>query len=336
MLTMRAEVGRMNFSLIIILLMFFFSFILIFYSVATKFLRPKAVMEEQFSFYLKAWSDFYGRTLERRKLDLGSRLTGRLLQLTADISKKTGIFEALQLKLVSAGASINVTQFILYHLIALIVIGAAGDIVFGIWGSLFSVLLTAIVPILFLDYQAGKRQTLLGEQLPELLTGVAGLLKVGHGFYQAIDATTQEMNPPISLEFKKVLTEARLGISFEQALDGMAKRVQNQDFNWLVIAVKIQRETGGNLSEILDLLATAIRDREQLKRQIKTLTAEGRLSAYILIGLPFFITLILFIINPGYIGLLFTTSPGLIMLALAAILMTAGIFWLRNIIKIEV
>lgn len=322
-------------TLLLILLLYFFSFALLFYLVLSKFLRPKAILEEQLAFYRDAWEKFYGRSLARPRIGIGAHAFAWALSRIGQISRQSAAARALEKKLDGSGLSINTAKFIFYHFLAVLAVGTFGFLALGILGILIFVLITAFLPIFYLDYKAGRRQAQLGEQLPELLTSVAGLLKVGHGFYQSIDSAVKEMSPPISDEFKKVLTEARLGISFERALEDMAKRVQNPDYDWLVMAVKIQRETGGNLSEILDMLAKAIRDRERLQRQIKTLTAEGRLSAYILIALPIVITIVLYVINPGYIGYLLNTATGLFMLGIAVILMIIGSLWLRSIVRIK-
>ncbi|WP_287007181.1 type II secretion system F family protein [Candidatus Aquicultor secundus] len=165
---------------------------------------------------------------------------------------------------------------------------------------------------------------------------LAGSLRAGYSMLQAISLASEESKPPISDEFKRVLSETRLGLSIEVALNKMAARVESDDFHWMVLAINIQREVGGNLAEILDIVAKTIRERETLKRQIKTLTAEGRLSSYILIALPFAITAILLVINPGYMSLLFTNVLGWIMAGVAGILMIIGIIWMRKIVSIEV
>ena len=116
----------------------------------------------------------------------------------------------------------------------------------------------------------------------------------------------------------------------------MARRTQSEDFSWAVTAIGIQRDVGGNLAEVLDLVAATIRDRGALKRQISGLTAEGRLSAWILLVLPFVLIGMLAVVNPGYISALFATGPGIVMLVLGAVLLLVGAIWLRNIVTIEV
>jgi tight adherence protein B len=145
----------------------------------------------------------------------------------------------------------------------------------------------------------------------------------------------KETKPPISEEFTQVLNEVRMGSSEKDALDNMSKRINSELFSWVVLAINIQREVGGNLAEIMDIIANTIREKERVLRQIKALTAEGKLSAYVLIGLPIILGIVLSIMNREYISVLFTTKIGFVMLILAAGLMVAGIMWIIRIVKIE-
>jgi len=165
---------------------------------------------------------------------------------------------------------------------------------------------------------------------------MAGSLRAGYSLLQAVTAVVDESRPPISTEFRRVLAEARLGLPLEEALEKMAERVGSESFSWTVMAINIQREVGGNLAEVLDILADTLRDRERVRGQIKTLTAEGRLSAAILIILPFALTLMLLVVNPVYMSLLFTHPVGWMMIILTVIFMTVGIIWVKGVVAIEV
>jgi tight adherence protein B len=144
-----------------------------------------------------------------------------------------------------------------------------------------------------------------------------------------------ETKPPISDEFKRVLNETRMGSPEKNALNNMAKRVNSENLTWAVMAINVQREVGGNLAEVMDIIADTTRERDRVMNQIKALTAEGRLSAYILIALPILLGLMLSVINKGYIGVLFTTKMGLVLIVIAAILMIVGIFWIMRIVRIK-
>jgi len=174
------------------------------------------------------------------------------------------------------------------------------------------------------------------EQLPDVLTIMASSLRAGHSFLQALDTTAREIAAPANVEFQRLVAEIRLGRPAEDALESLADRVGSADFRWAVLAVNIQREVGGNLAEILDNVSDTLRERAMMRRQIRVLTAEGRLSAWVLAILPFAIAIYMFAVNPDYISLLFTKQIGLFMLGTAGVLMVLGILWMRKIVDIDV
>jgi tight adherence protein B len=197
--------------------------------------------------------------------------------------------------------------------------------------------IAAMIPIMILNRKKEKRRAQFLRVLPDTLQLMAGSLRAGYGVMQAIDSVAKESTGPTAEEFGRVLTEARLGMPLDLALSDMSERIDNDDFRWVVLAITIQREVGGNLAELLDTVAAVLREREMLRRQIKVLSAEGRLSAIVLIGLPIFLTIYLTLINPSYIGLLVTTGLlGWSMVIVALVLMGLGIIWIRKLITIEV
>jgi tight adherence protein B len=137
-------------------------------------------------------------------------------------------------------------------------------------------------------------------------------------------------------ELRRALIEQRLGVDITDALDGVGARMDSEDFDWIVMAIRIQREVGGNLAEILHTVADTLREREYLRRQVKALSAEGRLSGYILVGLPPLIGAYMMLVNPDYISVLFTTLPGVILLGFATILLGVGSFAMSRLAKVEV
>jgi tight adherence protein B len=153
---------------------------------------------------------------------------------------------------------------------------------------------------------------------------------------QAMDAVVREGTQPITGEFNRALVEARLGVPIEDALDGIAERMQSRDFAWVVMAIRIQREVGGNLAELLTTVAGTLRERERLRRQVKVLSAEGRLSAWILGLLPPAFALYLVFAQPGYLEPLVTEPLGLAMVGLGLLLLAVGAIWLRKTVKVEV
>lgn len=197
-------------------------------------------------------------------------------------------------------------------------------------------LVATMVPRALMNRRVAKRQAMFLEQLPDTLTLLAGTLKAGYGFAQAVDVLVRETPQPTAGEFTRVLTEARLGMPIEGAMTAMAERTGSEDFRWVVLAINIQRQVGGNLADLLTTVAGTLREREQVRRQIKTLSAEGRLSAIILGALPFVIAGYVQMVNPTYLSGLFTSSTGKMMIGAALGLMGLGLAWIRKIIRIDV
>jgi tight adherence protein B len=215
-------------------------------------------------------------------------------------------------------------------------------VLFGLLGggsavaAVLGLLIGVGVPIGYLVIKEGRRSTAFLEQLPDTLQLIAGSLTVGHSLAQAMDAVVREERQPVSIEFNRALVETRLGMPVEDALEGISSRMDSQDFAWIVMAIRIQREVGGNLAEILTTVAATIRERERLRRQVRGLSAEGRLSAWILGGLPPIFATYLILVRPTYIKPLFTDPIGVALLAVMIVLMVTGVLWLSRIVKVEV
>jgi tight adherence protein B len=228
-------------------------------------------------------------------------------------------------------------EFVIASVAAALVAGVLGAAL--IRNALLALVIGAIggaVPIVLLRHTLGKRADKLREQLPDVLTIMASSLRAGHSFLQSLDTTAKEISQPAASEFQRVVAEIRLGRPAEDSLEALAERVGSADFKWAVLAVNIQREVGGNLAEILDTVADTLRERATLRRQIGVLTAEGRLSAWVLALLPLGIGIYMGAVNPSYIGKLFTTTVGLVMVITAVALLGVGVLWMRKIVDIDV
>ncbi len=194
----------------------------------------------------------------------------------------------------------------------------------------------ATIPIMWMKVQMKRRAAKLHSQLADILMILASSLRAGHGFFQALDLVAKEIGDPGSAEFGRVVAEVRLGRPVDEALNAMAERIGSDDFKWAVLGVNVQREVGGNLAEILDTIGETVRERDAIRRQIKVLSAEGRLSIGIMASLPPLVALYIAKVNPGYLNLLFSTRVGLLMVGVAGCLMAVGIFWMRKIVNIDV
>jgi tight adherence protein B len=252
-------------------------------------------------------------------------------------AQSQGFSEKLDARLEAAGVSLRSGEFVVATVGAGILGAVLGAAVFQnpILAAVFGLLGLAL-PSLVLRMSLNRRGDKMREQLPDVLTIMASSLRAGHSFLQALDTTAREISAPANIEFQRLVAEIRLGRPAEDALEALADRVGSADFRWAVLAVNIQREVGGNLAEILDNVSDTLRERATMRRQIRVLTAEGRLSAWVLAILPFAIAIYMFAVNPDYISLLFTTQIGLFMLGVAGVLMVLGILWMRKIVDIDV
>lgn len=193
-----------------------------------------------------------------------------------------------------------------------------------------------MIPFFYVYTKKKRRMEKFQRQFPESLDLVARALRAGHAFTGGLKMVADEMGDPVGTEFDKTLDEINFGIGIPEALKGLSNRVDCPDLKFFVISVIIQRETGGNLAEILDNLSYLIRERFKLFGRIRVLSAQGRLSAAILIALPFIVALGLSFVNPKYIGILSTDPIGKLLVIFALIMMAFGVFVMRRLIAIKV
>ena len=267
----------------------------------------------------------------------GGWIPSNVTKFGTRFAESRGFSDRLDAELEAAGVSVRSGEFVVASAISALVFGALGAALLR--SSLLALVVAAVggaFPTILLRSALSKRADKLREQLPDVLTIMASSLRAGHSFLQSLDTVAKEIAHPAAAEFQRVVAEVRLGRPAEDALESLAERVGSADFKWAVLAVNIQREVGGNLAEILDTVADTLRERAMLRRQIKVLTAEGRLSAWVLGLLPFGIALYMFAVNPNYIGLLIHTTYGIVMLIVAGFLMLAGVLWMRKIVNIDV
>jgi tight adherence protein B len=250
---------------------------------------------------------------------------------------RIAIARRLDRLLKQADSPMRVGELLLFTLVL-----AAGGFAVGllIGRSVISGAVGAIVagcmPIANVVRRKRKRVKSFGEQFPDALDLMTSALRAGHAFTGAIQMVAEEMPDPVAREFKDTFDEQNLGLSFKQALLNLTDRVDSMDLKFFVIAMVIQRETGGNVSEILEKIGYTIRERFKVLGQLRALTAEARLSGIVLALLPIAVGLILLLINPSYILFLFRESIGHYMLGAAVFLQLMGYVWIRRIVNIEV
>jgi tight adherence protein B len=196
--------------------------------------------------------------------------------------------------------------------------------------------LGAAIPILQLRISAARRSRALSAQLPDALDTMSRSLRAGHAISAAFQVVASEMPPPIAIEFARAYEEQRLGLSVDAAVQQIAARApRNGDLQIFAVSIVIQRETGGNLAEILGNIASTVRERFKFKGKLAALTAEGRASALVLAVLPIGVALLVSVLNPGYLTPLWTTPPGRVILVYAIISWFAGLAWLRKMSNLE-
>jgi tight adherence protein B len=218
--------------------------------------------------------------------------------------------------------------------------GLLAGVFFAVAGAPSLVTLAAMAfggstPILVVWWKAKRRLAAIDDQLPDLLVTLAASLKAGHSFRQGIQAVVDEGQPPASKEFKRVLTETRLGRPMDDALAEMANRIGSKNVSFVVTAVTIQRQVGGSMAGIFDMVAEAVRNRQQFARKIRSLTAMGRASAYVLCGIPFFMLGILTLMNRQFMAPLYHTSAGHKLMAVGLVMMAVGSLLLRKIVSFK-
>ncbi|HUH07005.1 MAG TPA: VWA domain-containing protein [Egibacteraceae bacterium] len=248
--------------------------------------------------------------------------------------QRSGLGASLNSALERAGIILRPSEFVLLVMAGVVVIVAVVAMsvgpLFGLGaGGLALLACRSAVKLL-----GERRRSAFNDQLSDTLQLLAGSIRTGYGLLQAVQSVANEADSPTSDEFRRIMIETRLGRDLGETLDAMVRRVGSQDFEWVVQAIEINREVGGDLAEVLESVSKTVRAREEMRRQIKTLSADGRLSAAILLALPFIVVGAISLINPGYMNELFTTSVGRFMLGACLLLMTVGGLWVRRLVRV--
>jgi tight adherence protein B len=238
----------------------------------------------------------------------------------------------------SAGISLKAAEWLLLRA-AILVGGGLFGLLLGASNPVLGVLcvlLAIIGPWFYLRRAKKKRLKAFGTGLADTLQLMSGSLSAGLSLSQSVDTIVREGAEPIASEFRKVVIESRLGVTIEDALEGVASRMESRDFRWVVMAIRIQREVGGNLAELLLTVAATLREREYLRRHVHALSAEGRLSCYVLGGLPPAFLAYLTLSKPDYVKPMFHSPIGWMMVLGMVLLLTVGVFWMSKVSKVDV
>jgi tight adherence protein B len=261
----------------------------------------------------------------------------QLYVATEKIAGSFNYWKRMTYRLEQADLPLRTAEVMYIQMGASLFLGVVGRVALGLDG--FLVLLPLglgiAIPALFVKFSARRRLNAFEAQLPETLITMAASLKAGHAFNAALSSVVKEGAEPTSKELARVAQEIALGMPSEQALEAMAKRMDSTNFGFVVMAVNIQRTVGGSLAEILDMVADTVRQRQQFSRKVKALTAQGRMSAYVLVAMPFLMGLAIFALNPKYMSVLFTTSAGKAMVGMSLVMMAIGGVIIRKIVSFK-
>ncbi len=266
-----------------------------------------------------------------------SWIPGSLASVGEAVAEVGGFQAKLERKLERAGLAITPGEFVTVSVGAVLIAGLIGGLLLrSVLWSLVLVGVAVASPQYMLGRRLRRRIDAIHAQLPDVLMILASSMRAGHSFLQALDTVSKEVGEPSGPEFARVVSEMRLGRSPDDALTALGQRVDTEEFRWAMMAVNVQREVGGNLAELLDTLATTVRERQVVRRQVRVLSAEGRLSMWLLAAIPPGLALYIAWVNPTYMRLLWTTKIGYGLIALGLILMSVGVLVARKIVRIDV
>jgi tight adherence protein B len=261
----------------------------------------------------------------------------RAVELTQQFAERRGFLSKVEGSLERANLPLRAAEAMFFYaaaaaIIGLLALGVSRSIViFGI-----VVAFALLLPPAVLNFLAGRRKKQFNALLPDTLQLLSGTLRAGYSMMQGVEAVSQEVSEPMGRELRRVVTESRLGRPLEVSLDAVAERMDSLDFAWAVMAIRIQREVGGNLSELLMTVAQTMTQRERLRRDVNTLTAEGRVSAYVLGILPVGLGAAMLALNPEYMDPLFDTGLGNFLLGAGLALMVIGFVWMNKLVTVEI
>jgi len=246
--------------------------------------------------------------------------------------------ENLSTQLARADLKLTPGEFIAVQVMVALVLGVAGQVLAG---TLVLAILLAVIgwfaPRWFLSFRQGKRLNAFNDQLSDALNLMVNGLRSGYSVMQAMESVAKEMPAPLAVEFARVVQEVQLGVTFEQGLTNMLRRIKSEDLDLLVTAINVQREVGGNLAEILDVISHTIRERVRIKGEVRTLTAQGRYSGYVISLLPIAIGVLLFCLNKPYMSRMFSSGwCGWAMVVCSLLMIATGFIAIQKIVNIEV
>ena len=295
--------------------------------------RRESTIEERLDQYAPSVA---GAELTEAEIEGEAR---RLSRLTDDLDqaiRRRSYGARIADQLAQASVKLTVPEYLVLNVVSILICGAVAWLIFRNFLFLVGVAIGAFLPRLILRSMRSRRLRKFNDQLGDAINLMVNSLKAGYSMPIAMETVANDMPAPIAEEFRRVVIEIGLGVPLETALDNMLRRVHSSDLDLLVTAINVQHEVGGNLAEILDTISFTIRERVRIQGEIKTLTAQGEITGYVLGLLPFVLTVVLFILNREYMMRMFTTPCGWIMTGVAIIIVAIGFVIMRRVVQIEI
>lgn len=305
--------------------------------VAVSLIGSRSVVEERLGRYAESG----GVTATGEIVEEEGEQTSAISDFFNRMGEGTDLFESISRNLARADLKFRPAEYIAFivgsSLLGAVIgfVVARGNILFAVLAAIFG----AFVPHLYVMAAQRRRLRQFDDQLGDMLNLMVNGLRAGYSTLQAMEAVSRELPSPISDEFRRVVQEMQLGISMEEALNHLLRRINSEDLDLVITAINVQREVGGNLAEILDVISYTIRERVRLKGQIAALTAQGRATAWVIAALPIVLIILLFVLNPDYVMVLFdpeTRGCGIPLMILAGLMVISGFFAVQKIVDIDI
>ena len=277
-----------------------------------------------------------GRDVSKEDIDQEAKRISRLTEGLNRAIERQSFGARIATQLAQASLKLTVAEYLILSMVSIVLMGALAWLIFRNFLFIFGLVFGFFLPRIIVNVLKAQRLKKFNDQLGDTINLLMNGIRSGYSLPQAMDTVANDMPPPISEEFQRVTLEIGLGVSLEDALNHMLRRVISQDLDLMITAINISYEVGGNLAEILDIISYTIRERVRIQGEIKTLTAQGQITGWVISGLPFALTAILFLLNREYMLRMFTTPCGWIMIGVSIGIIAAGFFVMQKITKIEV
>lgn len=281
--------------------------------------------------------DLAATSKKEKKEEREERSLSRFTEGMDKVLSRRGFATKISDRLAQANLRLTVTEYIIINILSVVGGFLLGNLIFGSWVlAVFAGIFGYFVPRIYIGFAKRRRLNKFNDQLSDTINLLVNGLRSGYSMLQAMETVAKELPPPMNEEFRRVVQEVSLGLSSEQALNNMLRRIPSEDLDLMITAINVQHEVGGNLAEILDIISYTIRERVRIQGEIRVLTAQGMLSGYVISFLPIGLALIMFLMNRDYMLGLFRNVCGLIMVGVALFGIIIGFIAIQKIVRIEV